>query len=1133
LLPSGEAALKFKQEQIERYMAQERESLMVMRVEQLQAVQVRSDFLFFAEFFFGFAALCRHSTQPSFLSDDFIFFPLLSTMILFVLFINAIVQILKDVSNLSAEELRHRISRSTSIRSALTPAQQLIAARAAAAAGDKKKGPISSRRSPLAADQQNQPPLVRHISDRTSLSTDNSVCRGCLLMVPAKLLIAYGSGAEQQMLCRACVERKDEHASSALVALEQARAMNTRLMCEDCGTRPALTRREVCQTCLDVRRAIDDGESPASSASPSLNASLTTSNGQQLPPRNVLSRVQYDTLPSRPAATAATAAAAESNGDGEDAPPPPPEDDGEEIVTTNYASVDLAEMAHRAEYGPMPGKKVMLHLGTVETLDADTIGSDTDVDATEEFDGRDVPLPRGSTNYALAVPPLPTATSDATIDLKPTPKRALPTLPARTQTPPSIVVPAAPAVVSAPVSQSLPVPTIAVSQSSSPPSSPLKAVSAPVGSTASPGVGDNDTSTIRRRIASTAAKNWMVSYDEIEFHKKIGAGSFGEVWTAELWGMECAVKKIPDSLISDEAVGDFLSELEILASLRHPNVVLMLAAVVEASGRMAIVSELCARGSVNSVLTNKTLQPELTLGRRSHFALDCAYAMLYLHKLNIVHCVREDDHQLLTDRGFMFLDDVLATVQYDAAIGCVTDWRGLKVASFDERQQCIVYETPRALVINQPRPGDTVIELAELGADAGGDCVSFAVTAGHHMYASIDGKPFAKLRADELAMHAARGSNVQFMRRAVGGVAASASAMCCDSSKATYDGPLDLPAFVALGLTTAGAVTAFLELYGYLLCGGGKVDAQFVVDRLGLLGWQDCSRLYSYDFLLEQMMLAPAGCRSIIAGLFVASGRVEKAQQFRLSMSSVRLRDQVVQLCLHAGYSAFAQDYDVWFSNGDACARQVSVTEVPLRSRTWCFSMPNGFIVARAAQRVKSMESGTTQWTVTTAAPATIQGNCDLKARNLLIDKDWNAKLCDFGLSMVRTDSRVRLAGTRGYMAPELMCFFADIYDGRAEMIFTFKSDVYSYGIMLNEIYASTDAELVDWANTNEELEAIARGDRPRIPPNMHANYRELMVRCWDQDPEVRPLFKDVIASLKPIVSEFDALGKAYPQLGD
>jgi hypothetical protein len=976
---------------------------------------------------------------------------------------------------------------------------------------------------------------------------------------------------------------------------------------------------------------------------------------------------------------------------------------------------------------------------------------------------RDVPLPHGSTKYSLPV--LTTAATNAT-NLKPVgSKRALPMVPVRQATPPTLAVtPAAPA------------PT---------PSSPLKTTTTlPAGSnaapTASPGVGGNDTTTIRRRIASTAAKNWMVSYDEIEFHKKIGAGSFGEVWTAELWGMECAVKKIPDSLISDEAVGDFLSELEILAGLRHPNIVLMLAAVVEAGGRMAIVSELCTRGSVNSVLTNKSLQAELTLGRRSHFALDCAYAMLYLHKLNIVHCVREDDHQLLTNRGFLFLDEVEAHVERDAA-GSVVDWRGLKVASFDERRQQIVYETPLALTINEPRPGDTVLEMAEI-ADGRENTVRFAVTAGHHMYASIDGAPFAKVRADELAAAAERGAVVQFQRWASGGAApldvasgvASASTVaplqqarasaigtsmsaqrerieveCAGAASFEcgdeYDGPLDIEPFIELGVTTASEATAFLELYGHWLVDGTlavldgrhritfstckKTDLLFLLDRLATLGWLDDARLYRahrpgasdiaddcadddgasdgdngrdvdpdspilpYKAVVELNMLAAVrmfsreyechyagaaervrdrvkgakwlfewvlrrlwrtGCRAIVVGLRVAGGRQAQHQNC-IFTSSVHFRDELMQLFLHAGFSAHTcmstpagtrksldaiadhTQYMVRFSEERALNRPLSVVRVPLTSRTWCFTTPSGYIVARQAQRVaagdfiaaqdgalelavldrlagaavldlsdaelvavyeqvvtavdstlaargkRDRRSRTqiiaksaarlatklraelssagnaadavrlvaqraaaavaavrvppttftpgSQWVVTSASPATVQGNCDLKARNLLIDKDWNAKLCDFGLSMVRTDSRVRLAGTRGYMAPELMCFYADIYDGRAEMIFTFKSDVYSYGILLNEIYASTDAEMVDWANTNEELEAIARGDRPRIPPNMHANYRELMVRCWDQQPEVRPLFKDVITTLKPIVSEFDAMGKAYPEV--
>jgi hypothetical protein len=40
------------------------------------------------------------------------------------------------------------------------------------------------------------------------------------------------------------------------------------------------------------------------------------------------------------------------------------------------------------------------------------------------------------------------------------------------------------------------------------------------------------------------------------------------------------------------------------------------------------------------------------------------------------------DHQMLTNRGFLFLDQVLALVERDAA-GRVTDWRGLRVANYD------------------------------------------------------------------------------------------------------------------------------------------------------------------------------------------------------------------------------------------------------------------------------------------------------------------------------------------------------------------------------------------------------------------------------------------------------------------
>ncbi|KAI7725901.1 hypothetical protein M8C21_007917 [Ambrosia artemisiifolia] len=70
----------------------------------------------------------------------------------------------------------------------------------------------------------------------------------------------------------------------------------------------------------------------------------------------------------------------------------------------------------------------------------------------------------------------------------------------------------------------------------------------------------------------------------------------------------------------------------------------------------------------------------------------------------------------------------------------------------------------------------------------------------------------------------------------------------------------------------------------------------------------------------------------------------------------------------------------------------------------------------------------------------------DIKATNVLLDKNLNAKISDFGLAKLdeedNTHISTRVAGTYGYMAPE--------YALRGYL--TDKADVYSYGIVLLEI---------------------------------------------------------------------------------
>lgn len=130
----------------------------------------------------------------------------------------------------------------------------------------------------------------------------------------------------------------------------------------------------------------------------------------------------------------------------------------------------------------------------------------------------------------------------------------------------------------------------------------------------------------------------------------------------------------------------------------------------------------------------------------------------------------------------------------------------------------------------------------------------------------------------------------------------------------------------------------------------------------------------------------------------------------------------------------------------------------------------------------------------------------DLKSVNMLIDRNYNVKLCDFGLSRVvnnkKGNNMTGNVGTVSWIAPEV--FDNQPYDSKA--------DIYSFGIIMWELYTK-QTPFAD-VNAFEIPRVVTRGDRPAIPKEMPKDYAKLMKQCWHAKPSKRPAAAKVVKEL-------------------
>ena len=162
----------------------------------------------------------------------------------------------------------------------------------------------------------------------------------------------------------------------------------------------------------------------------------------------------------------------------------------------------------------------------------------------------------------------------------------------------------------------------------------------------------NESSTSLASALSTHS-NPKFSYKKGE---KIGSGAFGTVYEGlcEQTGSLVAIKETTVAL-GDKNIPKLIQEIQLMAQLSHPNIVLYLGAKHdEELGVLRIYQEWVPGGSVDALLRKYGRLSEVIVKRYASHTLE---ALDYLHRNNIIHRDVKGGNVLITDKGDVKLAD--------------------------------------------------------------------------------------------------------------------------------------------------------------------------------------------------------------------------------------------------------------------------------------------------------------------------------------------------------------------------------------------------------------------------------------------------------------------------------------------
>ena len=151
--------------------------------------------------------------------------------------------------------------------------------------------------------------------------------------------------------------------------------------------------------------------------------------------------------------------------------------------------------------------------------------------------------------------------------------------------------------------------------------------------------------------------NFFINYDEIKKEEEIGGGGMGTVYLGEWQGKQVALKKIKNDYTKGEnkiLLKKFINEINIIASLRHPNILLYMGTTID-ENIYYMITEYLPIGSLSDYI--HLYKKTLTEKQKINIALQIAIAIQYIHSRKIFHCDLKSSNVLLDENFKIKLSD--------------------------------------------------------------------------------------------------------------------------------------------------------------------------------------------------------------------------------------------------------------------------------------------------------------------------------------------------------------------------------------------------------------------------------------------------------------------------------------------